>query len=62
MWPLWGGVVAKDAEAYRYLAEGMRGFPPQEELSARMTAVGLEQVSYRNLSRGIAAIHMGWRI
>lgn len=60
--PLLGRVVANDEEAYRYLVESIRRFPSQEELSARMTAVGLEQVSYRNLSRGIAAIHLGWRI
>jgi demethylmenaquinone methyltransferase/2-methoxy-6-polyprenyl-1,4-benzoquinol methylase len=60
--PLLGRIVANDGEAYRYLVESIRRFPSQEELSARMTMVGFEQVSYRNLSRGIAAIHLGWRI
>jgi demethylmenaquinone methyltransferase/2-methoxy-6-polyprenyl-1,4-benzoquinol methylase len=60
--PLLGHVVANDEEAYRYLVESIRRFPSQEELSTRMRAAGLEQVSYRNLSRGIAAIHFGWRI
>jgi len=27
-----------------------------------MEGAGLERVSYRNLSGGIAAIHQGWRL
>jgi len=27
-----------------------------------MRAVGFEQVKYRNLSGGIAAMHSGWRL
>jgi demethylmenaquinone methyltransferase/2-methoxy-6-polyprenyl-1,4-benzoquinol methylase len=60
--PRIGSLVAGDAEAYRYLAESIRRFPPQEELVERMQAVGFGQVSYRNLSGGIAAIHSGWRL
>jgi demethylmenaquinone methyltransferase/2-methoxy-6-polyprenyl-1,4-benzoquinol methylase len=57
-----GARVAKDREAYEYLAESIRQFPPQRELVDRMVAVGMEQVSYRNLSGGIAAVHSGWRL
>jgi demethylmenaquinone methyltransferase/2-methoxy-6-polyprenyl-1,4-benzoquinol methylase len=60
--PRLGSMVAGDAESYRYLAESIRRFPPQEELAARMRAVGLGQVKYRNLSGGIAAVHTGWRL
>ncbi|HTH98167.1 MAG TPA: bifunctional demethylmenaquinone methyltransferase/2-methoxy-6-polyprenyl-1,4-benzoquinol methylase UbiE [Stellaceae bacterium] len=60
--PRIGEIVAKDAESYRYLAESIRRFPPQEELAERMRAVGFEQVKYRNLSGGIAAMHSGWRL
>jgi demethylmenaquinone methyltransferase/2-methoxy-6-polyprenyl-1,4-benzoquinol methylase len=55
-------VVAKDSESYRYLAESIRMFPDQERLAAMMREAGLERVSYRNLSGGIAAIHTGWRL
>jgi len=60
--PWMGNVVADDAASYQYLAESIRQFPPQEEFAAMMREAGLEQVSYRNLSGGIAAIHTGWRI
>ncbi|KZD12895.1 class I SAM-dependent methyltransferase [Oceanibaculum pacificum] len=60
--PALGQYVAKDREAYVYLAESIRTFPPQEDLAARIRAVGFEMVSYRNLSGGIAALHSGWRL
>jgi len=60
--PRLGRWVAGDEESYRYLAESIRRFPPQEELAERMRAVGFEQVKYRNLTGGIAALHSGWRL
>jgi demethylmenaquinone methyltransferase/2-methoxy-6-polyprenyl-1,4-benzoquinol methylase len=60
--PRIGKMVAGDAESYRYLAESIRMFPDQETLKAMMEAAGLERVSVRNLSGGIAAIHSGWRL
>ncbi|MCZ6453352.1 MAG: class I SAM-dependent methyltransferase, partial [Alphaproteobacteria bacterium] len=40
----------------------IRKFPPQDELAAMLREVDFGQVSYRNLSAGIAAIHSAWRI
>ncbi|WP_421883122.1 class I SAM-dependent methyltransferase [Pacificispira sp.] len=60
--PALGRWVAKDEESYRYLAESIRRFPPQDVLCGKMREAGLERVGYRNLSGGIAAIHQGWRI
>ncbi len=60
--PALGEAVAGDREAYEYLAESIRRFPPQEEFAEMIFAAGLEQVRYRNLSGGIAAIHSAWRI
>ena len=60
--PAMGAAVAGDRESYRYLAESIRRFPPQEELAGMMGAAGLAQIRYRNLSGGIAALHSGWRI
>ena len=59
--PALGRAVAQDADAYRYLVESIRQFPPQEELAARIEVAGFERVSYRNMTRGVAAIHEGWR-
>jgi len=60
--PLMGGLVAGDAESYRYLVESIRKFPDQDKLAGLVRDAGFEQVKYRNLSGGIAAIHSGWRI
>jgi demethylmenaquinone methyltransferase/2-methoxy-6-polyprenyl-1,4-benzoquinol methylase len=60
--PAIGRTVAKDEASYQYLAESIRMFPDQETLKTMMEAAGLERVTYRNLSGGIAAIHQGWRL
>jgi demethylmenaquinone methyltransferase/2-methoxy-6-polyprenyl-1,4-benzoquinol methylase len=59
--PRLGKWVAGDADSYRYLAESIRRFPPQEKLAETMRGAGFGVVSFRNLSGGIAAIHRGWR-
>jgi demethylmenaquinone methyltransferase/2-methoxy-6-polyprenyl-1,4-benzoquinol methylase len=60
--PFFGKVIARDAESYRYLHESIRRFPPQRELAARMRAAGFENVSWRDMSLGVVALHQGWRI
>ena len=59
--PWLGEVVAKDAASYRYLAESIRMHPDQEALRGLMTAAGLEDVQYHNLSGGIVALHLGYK-
>ncbi len=60
--PRIGGLVAKDEESYRYLAESIRRFPPQAKFAAMISDAGLSQVKVRNLSGGIAAMHSAWRL
>ncbi|MDR3437529.1 bifunctional demethylmenaquinone methyltransferase/2-methoxy-6-polyprenyl-1,4-benzoquinol methylase UbiE [Telmatospirillum sp.] len=60
--PRVGAMIAGNREAYQYLVESIRRFPPQQELVRLMEEAGLEQVKYRNLSGGIAALHSGWRL
>lgn len=60
--PLLGQIVTGDREAYAYLAESIRRFPRQGELSEMIAGVGLEQVKFRNLTGGIAALHSAWRL
>jgi demethylmenaquinone methyltransferase/2-methoxy-6-polyprenyl-1,4-benzoquinol methylase len=60
--PLLGRVVAGNRDAYQYLVESIRRFPAQKELAERMTAAGIEQVRWSNLSGGIVALHSGWRL
>jgi demethylmenaquinone methyltransferase/2-methoxy-6-polyprenyl-1,4-benzoquinol methylase len=60
--PRLGKLAAGDAESYRYLVESIRRFPEQEAFAEMIRQAGFARVSYRNLTGGVAAIHMGWKI
>jgi demethylmenaquinone methyltransferase / 2-methoxy-6-polyprenyl-1,4-benzoquinol methylase len=60
--PWLGEKVARDGDAYRYLAESIRMHPDQETLKSMMERAGLERVEYFNLSAGVVALHRGYRI
>lgn len=59
--PRIGGLVSGSRCAYEYLPDSVRGFPPQKELAAMMQKIGFSNVQYRNLTGGIAALHIGER-
>src|SRR5210317_2370154 len=58
--PRIGKLVADDEDSYRYLAESIRKHPGQDELADMMVEAGFSNVSYRNLTGGIVAIHSGY--
>ena len=60
--PPMGQVLAGDRASYQYLVELIRRFPEQETFAEMIRAAGFEQVRYRNLSMGIAALHSGWKL
>lgn len=60
--PWLGEKVANDRESYQYLVESIRKFPAQDAFAARIHAAGFSRVAYENLTGGVAALHMGWRI
>lgn len=60
--PLMGQIVANDRDSYQYLVESIRKFPDQDRFAAMISDAGFEQVKYRNLSMGIAALHSGWKL
>ena len=60
--PRMGQVIAGDRASYQYLVESIRRFPDQEAFAAMIRAAGFEQVAWRNLSMGIAALHSAWKI
>jgi len=60
--PWLGEKIAKDGNAYRYLAESIRMHPDQEELKKLMEQAGLEMVEYFNLAAGVVALHRGYRV
>ena len=60
--PRLGQLVAGDAEAYRYLVESIRRFPPQAQFARMIAQAGFCRVKVRNLSAGIAALHSAWKL
>ena len=59
--PLLGGLISGSLSAYTYLPTSVSKFPDQDQLALLMTQAGFDQVSYQNLTGGIAALHMGRR-
>jgi demethylmenaquinone methyltransferase / 2-methoxy-6-polyprenyl-1,4-benzoquinol methylase len=59
--PLLGGIISGSKSAYSYLPNSVQRFPDQQELSRLMNEVGFLQVTYENLTGGIAALHLGRR-
>jgi len=60
--PRLGQLIVGDEASYRYLAESIRVHPDQEQMKAMMEEVGLERCRYYNLSGGIVALHVGYRL
>jgi demethylmenaquinone methyltransferase/2-methoxy-6-polyprenyl-1,4-benzoquinol methylase len=60
--PRLGEWLAGDAASYRYLAESIRRHPDQETLKAMMERAGFERCEYFNLTAGIVALHIGYRL
>jgi demethylmenaquinone methyltransferase/2-methoxy-6-polyprenyl-1,4-benzoquinol methylase len=48
-----------DSSAYKYLLNGIRGFPTAEQLAEELRAAGFVDVTFERLSLGIVAIHTG---
>jgi demethylmenaquinone methyltransferase/2-methoxy-6-polyprenyl-1,4-benzoquinol methylase len=59
--PRLGGLVSGARGAYEYLPDSVSRFPDQKRLAEMMGEAGFEEVSYRNLTGGIAALHTGTR-
>ena len=60
--PRIGAIFSKHPTAYSYLPASVLQFPNQEQLKRAFLECGFQNVSYRNLSAGIAAIHYGEKI
>jgi demethylmenaquinone methyltransferase/2-methoxy-6-polyprenyl-1,4-benzoquinol methylase len=61
--PRIGQLFARNREsAYSYLPESVGEFPQGEALAARMRAAGLEQVTFRGLTLGVATIYVGRKV
>jgi demethylmenaquinone methyltransferase / 2-methoxy-6-polyprenyl-1,4-benzoquinol methylase len=57
--PRIGGLISGERGAYEYLPDSVSKFPDQKRLASLMESKGFDEVSYTNLTGGIAAIHIG---
>ena len=57
--PLVADRVSSNPAAYTYLAQSIKEWPAQGELSHWIRGVGFTRVAYRNLTGGIVALHRG---
>ena len=60
--PKIGKFVVGKSEPYEYLVKSISEFYSQEELLKLMEKSNFVNLSYKNLSGGIVAIHSGWKI
>lgn len=60
--PKIGSKIAGDKEAYQYLVESIRKFPPASKFEFMMKQAGLELVEYRKLTFGVVAIHTAYKV
>lgn len=59
--PFLGGLISGSRSAYEYLPNSVRSFPDQRRLAAILSDAGFAEVSFENLTGGIAALHFGTR-
>ncbi len=60
--PRLGAAIASNSHAYTYLIDSIRQFPSQREMKSIMETVGFKEVTFKNLSFGIACIHTGVKL
>jgi demethylmenaquinone methyltransferase/2-methoxy-6-polyprenyl-1,4-benzoquinol methylase len=59
--PVIGRLISGHRTAYSYLPQSVANFPDREKLAERMRRAGFTNVRWRQLTFGIAAIHVGER-
>lgn len=56
--PFWGGLITGDREGFVYLANSIKAFPNQQGLAKLMEDAGFVNVTWKNYTGGIAAVHV----
>jgi len=54
--------VARNPEAYEYLADSIRDWPGQRELADLIRSAGWSSVRWRDLTAGVVAVHVARRL
>ncbi|XP_076665687.1 ubiquinone biosynthesis protein COQ3, mitochondrial isoform X2 [Andrena cerasifolii] len=60
--PVLGTLVVGEWQPYQYLVESIRKFPDQEHFKDMIEEAGFRNVTYENLTRGVVAIHSGFKL
>ena len=60
--PKIGKLIVGKSEPYEYLINSIEEFYSQEKLFEEIKKQNFQNVSYRNLTGGIVAIHSGWKV
>lgn len=58
--PLLGKMFANNMDAYKYLVESIRRFPPPEEIETIMYNAGIRSIKSKKFLGGIAYLYSGW--
>jgi demethylmenaquinone methyltransferase / 2-methoxy-6-polyprenyl-1,4-benzoquinol methylase len=53
--------LSRNPDAYSYLAESIKDWPPQAGVARRMTAAGWSAVRWRDLTMGVVTVHVARR-
>lgn len=56
--PFWGGLITGDKEGFVYLSNSIKAFPDQRTFARMLEEAGFEDVSWKNCTGGIAAVHV----
>lgn len=60
--PRIGQAVTGDGDSYRYLVESIAKFPNQQKFAEAIIRQGFENVSWKNFTGGVVALHSGWKL
>ena len=61
MIPFWGGLITGERKGFVYLSKSIKAFPDQAGLATLMKDVGLTNISWKNCTGGIAAVHSAYK-
>ena len=59
--PRLGRFITNNEEAYTYLKDSIKNFHDAETLKTMLEKTGFKHVAYEPLTKGIVAIHKGWK-
>lgn len=59
--PIVAKLATVNPAAYDYLGESIAAWPNQQKLAAMISEAGFERVTFKNLSFGVVAIHVGFK-